>query len=787
MAQTNLLRNIYCELSESGRRATGRRADLDGMTHPSRRRRIRSVIESLESRRLFAAMLPGDVPAGFVQPSFDAALEASTSPPALVSAAVGEAGRAVGSLAGGGWSFPRPTLGRAIHERVVRPLVSAAARAFELTGESGLLKPASKGGGKMEAAQTADDGRASGPAIVSPATPSGATVTVGSVSAASDTLPGDPTAADSPDVAAPAFSLMTLSTVGGLTPTITTPYGTSVIAGNGFHVNGISTVLASGSQSLARYRWDFGDPNGRFNNLEGFNAAHVYETPGQYRVTLTVTDASGVAGSTSMTVNVLADARRKFYVAAGGSDGNDGLSADRPVATVQKALQLAGGSNAQVLLQRGSTFDLASTPISISGSNVLIGAYGSGAAPVIRKAVATLSDLILVNSSASNITVQDVAFDTTTPTDVEKSGAARGVKASGTNLVIRRCTFNNVSDAINGEQQPHGVIVQDNTAPTVTSVRGYFDWVQGSDWVIVGNDVQNSTREHIVRVGGADRVTAESNRFSNQDRTAQGDSKDIAKGTFTLQIGNYLTVQNNNLYWGPMGVGPLGGTDGSNNPSAQISNVVFRENTLYGGSFNVSPGAYNVTFQDNVITANGFAAINITPTDPATNAAGALIYPTRNIANLVFDHNTGFSNSNNGRFINLKSPSAAGAITVTSNLYVAPKLETGYNQNAVLYLQASDLSSFRQISGNIWAAPVKSPNNNSGAAVYLWPTWWDASGYKTPSQWSALQPRGSGVADVFSNVNMPDPSVQVTVPAGSPAPMYSATVNGVTAGSRRTR
>jgi hypothetical protein len=56
------------------------------------------------------------------------------------------------------------------------------------------------------------------------------------------------------------------------------------------------------------------------------------------------------------------------------------------------------------------------------------------------------------------------------------------------------------------------------TAPSVTGVRSYMIYVQGSDFVIVGDTVANSTREHCLRVDGADRVLIAYNDLNNLDR-----------------------------------------------------------------------------------------------------------------------------------------------------------------------------------------------------------------------------------------------------------------------------
>ena len=64
----------------------------------------------------------------------------------------------------------------------------------------------------------------------------------------------------------------------------------SIIAGQAVHaeVDPANTVLGSGTAVTANYKWDFGDTtSGSVNDvLPGFNAAHVYSTPGTYTLTL---------------------------------------------------------------------------------------------------------------------------------------------------------------------------------------------------------------------------------------------------------------------------------------------------------------------------------------------------------------------------------------------------------------------------------------------------------------------------------------------------------------------
>ena len=54
------------------------------------------------------------------------------------------------------------------------------------------------------------------------------------------------------------------------------------------HVHAVGLVAED--PHLAGYAWDFGDPGGAYNRVSGFNAAHVYDRPGTYTITLTLTE-----------------------------------------------------------------------------------------------------------------------------------------------------------------------------------------------------------------------------------------------------------------------------------------------------------------------------------------------------------------------------------------------------------------------------------------------------------------------------------------------------------------
>ena len=73
------------------------------------------------------------------------------------------------------------------------------------------------------------------------------------------------------------------------------------------HVHGLDTSLGAGDPLTALYEWDFDDPSGDYDTLVGWSAAHVYDEPGTYTLTLKVTNHNGLSDVASVQVHVAAD------------------------------------------------------------------------------------------------------------------------------------------------------------------------------------------------------------------------------------------------------------------------------------------------------------------------------------------------------------------------------------------------------------------------------------------------------------------------------------------------
>ncbi len=169
------------------------------------------------------------------------------------------------------------------------------------------------------------------------------------------------------------------------------PYGTALTTYFAPHAVFFEGWKSEPRAEIAEYIWDFGDGSEPFS---GFNAAHVYETPGNFRATLTVSDSKGNSVSAAVDISVLQRTGTTYYVDSQlGNDANAGTSpgtgawktATHAFAGMATTRYLEGD---QILFNRGQTFDFASDSVVIAhwkaGYGYMFGAYGTGAKPVIQ-------------------------------------------------------------------------------------------------------------------------------------------------------------------------------------------------------------------------------------------------------------------------------------------------------------------------------------------------------------------------------------------------------------------
>jgi hypothetical protein len=509
----------------------------------------------------------------------------------------------------------------------------------------------------------------------------------------------------------------------------------NIIAGMSIHADATSTILNSGSPVTARYAWNFGDPSGKYNSLVGFNAAHIYDTPGTYTITLTVTNEAGVTNTTTQQVTVTPDTRRVIYVdSVSGNDSNNGSSTSSAVKTAARAFKLLS-ANTTILFKRGETFPVSDFLYAIF-SNVTVSAYGSGSNPVLQwnGPADNWHEVISASAAATtNLMIENLTFNSI-------SGKPVAIGARGTNITVRNCTFYNFDEAINAAGAPTGLLVQDNVQPANSGIVSYFLWLQGSDAVVLGNNVAPGALYAIRTSGGEGgtitRALFADNILANDDRS----NLRVQKGSYCYAVGN--TITNSGVEFGPLAQG-----DGFNDPNwatAQSDYDVFEANTLTLTDqryVRISAGAEHISVRNNVIRHDGLGeAISIDGYDPAYN---------RQVVDAYILNNTVINYSTIGQMLKLVGPELDAEITVENNLYIAPNLAIGSNGNAPVYVDAPDLSNFRIFRDNVWSLPGTTNGWAAGGINfvgtsyanpdYLTPTAWDAKSQVTNDTFATVQ------------------------------------------------
>jgi hypothetical protein len=321
------------------------------------------------------------------------------------------------------------------------------------------------------------------------------------------------------------------------------------------HVHALQSTLPAGDVLSARFQWDFGDPDGAFDRLEGFNAAHVYDQPGTYELTLTVTEPSSA------------------------------------VRTVARAVELLGDGTA-VLLRRGATYPL-SASLRVEGRDVLVGAYGTGDPPVLQWTgpAQTVAAIIELAPSARDVTVEDLALaGIPSPT----TDTVRGVAVKGRTATVRRCAFAGVGTAIMAEAGGvDGLLTLGNEAGVLGA---YFVWGEGRDHVHLGNSVAGSVDQHNMRFV-ADRVLVAHNTLTN-----------TVKSCVWLQAGKFGYVRGNTVHEGPVQVGPIPQVGPA---AARWRWAVLDGNRLDGDAYKVFHGAKHVILRNNVCRRDDGTAFDV--------------------------------------------------------------------------------------------------------------------------------------------------------------------------------
>jgi len=234
------------------------------------------------------------------------------------------------------------------------------------------------------------------------------------------------------------------------------------------------------------YLWNFGDDSSETwmygantsaskNFAVGPVAAHVYETADTFTWTLVVVNSAGEASTTSGTITVSDWANDANTICVGNVLPVAGVNGVPSNATCVASSDFDGviftylrsGTTKRILFKRGDTFDCSYQAEPTTTGGVYIGAFGTGAAPIVD----ITGDCPAISLSASDYRILDLYID-------GNAGAnSRGVQVANAAGAVSQITVlnNTITDV------QHGVILRDRTASLEDQV------------FIVGNEVTDTS------------------------------------------------------------------------------------------------------------------------------------------------------------------------------------------------------------------------------------------------------------------------------------------------------
>lgn len=337
-----------------------------------------------------------------------------------------------------------------------------------------------------------------------------------------------------------------------------------ITAGRFVHVDGNGAIV----------NVDFGDPTAPYNALRGYNAAHAYDKPGSFTITVQAPGKSPIVQH----VQVLPDTRPTVTLA--------------PTDDLADAISKLH-DNTILLLPTGATFDL-HAPATIAANGVTLRAVSAAAAtppapaPRIRR-LATPGSYSGLIVSGSNVSIEGLEFDSDKP--VAASSDKVGIYAinlRANNLLVRNCTFRNIDDGLHCNPNQTGLLAIDcHFTSELRACAAYLDAMH--DIVLLGINAVGSTVEHIVRLEGAHNVLVHGGDMNNHD----------GKETFAIRMGDCVAVIDNAIRtWARISEGEQA------TPSIYCPHVLFAGNhftgSRHGGPWlQINPGSQDIWIDGN--------------------------------------------------------------------------------------------------------------------------------------------------------------------------------------------
>lgn len=522
-----------------------------------------------------------------------------------------------------------------------------------------------------------------------------------------------------------------------------------------------SAGVTSTPFSSIEYRWNFGDSvagaagtcgavlvgegfwacgsnaGGNSKNLaRGPVAAHVYESAGTYTITGTFYDGTNTATQTITVTVTSAAAQWPTTQTICFSTGTLSSGCDTGATYVQNVTDLKtsiatciAGAN-RCLLKRGDTFT-STTAIALTTTGPgMIGAFGSGALPIVRSSQAGAGRSIINISSATTPTITDwrlVDLDI----DGQSNANMGGILGAGgmDKLTMLRLKVHDIGyglsfapDTLNLYNNPTGgtyfpghhmwdqVAFVDSSTVTLVGGGGNVGYYcSGTRMAILGNKGSNSTSaEHIFRCAYASKATINNNLLENAatDKsvlTVRGlEAVETGQGSYMpylLPAGplNGLTVVSDNKYIGNSALQMVDIQPINAQTNIVITKVISERNWYVSGSGTtnqLSVQGNNITIRNEVFDSSAqgtnVSVAGVGGSGTASPASSAV----------QFYNNTFYSSATGANYTAITFNTGTTTMSAINNLGYAPNQSGG-----VMITDNGTASTKTTNTGNVGTTP----------------------------------------------------------------------------------
>jgi len=305
------------------------------------------------------------------------------------------------------------------------------------------------------------------------------------------------------------------------------------------------------SSNATSYSWDFGDGSSASTEI---NPTHTYATTGTYTVTLIASNNCGSdTATTSITVTVPSSL---FYIDAGGSDSNDGLTTATAFATLAKAIEMTTNNLGTTINIAAGTYT--EKGITISKNNITI--TGAGSASTIFDGDA---DGRFLTIEANNIVLNNLTL--------KEYGYLGQTTSSGTVIFLTSGT---------------GVIFNEIVFDSNVSTTG-----SGGPIVYGG----------IFYISNGVNLTINSSIFKNNTFGNENSANNYYRGGVFYNVSGGILQVNNSLFYDNTTSGKGSALYSVSGSQATFTNCTLEGNTSWGSNYGVSDTYGSDTFINSII------------------------------------------------------------------------------------------------------------------------------------------------------------------------------------------